>query len=329
MQLTIAKTLAILTIIFTTVLSQSAQPIQFKNDTEKGEWRVLIDNREAFTYQYGADIDLPHYWPLRSPSGKNMLIQQTQPYPHHRAFWFADKIRFDDEVAVFYNALYSGKDGKQKPFKVYRAPFHNQIRHVKFSKEEVKDNKATVEKSLVWMIGNDKPVLDEQRSLRIVALGNGEYFFDITFKVTAAYGDVEFISDAVHYAWPYLRMDSSFSVDKGGTITNSDGGVNQKGTHGKEARWVDYSNTLDGVTEGLTIFSHPSNPHPHKWLTRDYGTFGPRREDARSGKKFLLKKNQSTVQRVGILNSGHAKSTIDTRYEKGTWNSIRGASMIR
>jgi hypothetical protein len=46
---------------------------------------------------------------------------------------------------------------------------------------------------------------------------------------------------------------------------------------GKPGRWVDYSNTVNGVTEGLAVFSHTDNPPPHKWLTRNYGCFGPRR----------------------------------------------------
>ena len=118
---------------------------------------------------------------------------------------------------------------------------------------------------------------------------------------TAAYGDVRFVSDAVHYAWPYLRMHPRFSVDQGGRLVNSSGAVGQAATHGKVATWCDYSNTVEGLTEGLAVFSHPDNGHPHRWLTRDYGTFGPRRVDARSGKPFTLERTRSISSRVGIL----------------------------
>ena len=104
-----------------------------------------------------------------------------------------------------------------------------------------------------------------------------------------------------YLAWPYLRMDKAFSVDQGGRLTNSNGAVNQQGTHDKPADWVDYSNTVDGQASGLTIFSHPDNARPHLWLTRDYGTFGPRRIAARSGTRFRLEKGQSLQRRVGIL----------------------------
>jgi len=109
-------------------------------------------------------------------------------------------------------------------------------------------------------------------------------------------------------------MHPQFSVNgRGGTITNSEGGVNEKGTHDKPARWVDYSGTVEGVTEGLTIFSTAENDYPHRWLVRDYGTFGPRRVDAKSGKLFTLDSGKSIKQHVGILvhsgdvDAGHVK----------------------
>ena len=137
--------------------------------------------------------------------------------------------------------------------------------------------------------------------MRIVALGEGQYFLDIKYQVTASYGDVHFLSDAAHYAWPYVRMHPQFSVEQGGRLTNSECGINQKGTCSKEAHWVDYSNTIDGIAEGLAIFSHSQNDYPHQWLTRDYGTFGPRRPEAQNGKRFTLAKGQSLDRRVGVL----------------------------
>ena len=154
---------------------------------------------------------------------------------------------------------------------------------------------------LLWEMDLTTPVLDESRQVRLVALPDREYFLDLTFTLTASYGDVEFVSDWVHYAWPFIRMHPRFSVDQGGRITSSTGAINQEQTNGQPARWIDYSNTIDGTTEGLAVFSHPQNPAPHKWLTRDYGTFGPRRSDDRSGIPFTLKRNESLTQRVGIL----------------------------
>ena len=152
--------------------------------------------------------------------------------------------------------------------------------------------------------------------MRVVALEGGEYLIDLRFTVAAEFGDVHFVSDDTHYAWPYVRMHPRFSVKSGGRLVNSEGGVNQAGTHNRAADWCDYSNTVEGVTEGLAAFSHPENAKPHRWLTRDYGTFGPRRADARSGKRFTLNKGRALSRRVGILvHKGNAETgKVAARY---------------
>ncbi len=276
-----------------------ASQVQFARDDATGEFRVLIEGKEAIVYQYGPQNDMAHYYPVRSPSGKSMTVQKTDPYPHHRSFWFADKVALDGHGQVgFYSALYSKTD-KNDP----DSPYANRIRHVEFVKEETNGGEATVDARLLWEMDLGKtPVLDEFRRMRVVALSGNEYFFDLTFTVTAGYGNVTFTSDWVHYAWPYIRMNKQFNVqDGGGTITSSEDGVNQKETNGKPAAWMDYSSTVDGETEGMAVFSHPENGYPHKWLTRDYGTFGPRRIDEKSGKPFTLKKGESIEQRIGVL----------------------------
>jgi len=276
--------------------------ITFERSDDKGELTVNIDPHAGFTYQYG-NVDIVHYYPVRSPSSKLLTVQQTDPFPHHRSFWFADKVQLAGGPPVgFYDALYSGVKDPEGKNKHPRAPFKNHIRHSGFGPIEQKNNVLTVVSNLVWEMNGDKPVLDERRVLRVVALGAGEYLMDVTYKVTAAHGDVSVVSDDVHYAWPYVRMHPQFSVQDGkGRITNSEGGVNQKGTHNQVATWIDYSGTVDGVTEGLAILSHPGNGHPHRWLTRDYGCFGPRRVNELSGKKFEVKRGESLTQRVGVL----------------------------
>ena len=265
--------------------------VKINRDDANHVLTVSIGGRKALEYHCDPDHFLPYFHPVLSPSGKELTVRLPKPYPHHRSFWIADKVQLDGHPAVnFYAAYYKPKQG----------PPHR-IRHDKFLETNVEGGVATLQMELVWELQSKTPVLKETRDIRIKPLGGGEYLIDLRFKIAAAYGDVHFVSDWVHYAWPYLRMHPQFSVQQGGKIVNSEGGVNQKATNGKVARWVDYSNTIDGVTEGLAIFSHPDNEHPHKWLTRDYGCFGPRRADTRSGTRFTLKKGESLTMRVGIL----------------------------
>ena len=80
---------------------------------------------------------------------------------------------------------------------------------------------------LLWYMDNDTPVLDETRKMRVRSLGKGEYFIDVKFTVTASYGDVEFSSDDVHYAWPYLRLNSEFAVPGGAKMIADSGPVTE------------------------------------------------------------------------------------------------------
>ncbi len=295
--------------------------VEIRRDDAAGRLQILIGGREALVYQYAPTFDLPHYWPLRSPGGKNMLVQQTEPYPHHRSFWFADTVRLKGgREASLYNAFYSGQKTGEI---VYGPPFRDHIRHLRFTRLEANDGKAAVEAELVWEMDGNTPILKEERQLIVYALADAEYFLDLTFTLTAAFGDVEFVSDDVHYAWPYLRLEKEWSGENGGKLITDTGAKGQEATNLKTARWIDYSNTVEGETAGVAVFQWPDGKE-HRWLTREYGCFGPRRPDERSGKPFTLKKGESITQRVGVLvHKGDLKeSRVAERYElfiKGDW----------
>jgi len=270
-------------------------------DDARGQLRASFNNAELFVYNYGDEFNLTHFFPLNTPSGKNLLVQKIEPYPHHRAFWVSDTVERDGVRGDIYNGYYSGKNAGKKE---YQAPFNTATRHVSFDITTGTPGMATIQEKLVWETGRTTttfPLLDEHRKVNLIALEDGDYLIDFTFNLKASYGDVRFISDAVHYSWPYLRLNSRFSVTGGATLTADNGTTGQAATNLKPAQWIDYSNTVDGQTEGVAMFQWPDeNGQPRKWLTRDYGTFGPRRPDAQSGRKFILKKNDSLSQRVAV-----------------------------
>jgi hypothetical protein len=68
----------------------------------------------------------------------------------------------------------------------------------------------------------------------------------------------------------------------------------------KAAKWIDCSNTVLGEAAGVAIFQWP-DAKERRWLTREYGCFGPRRPDEQSGKPFTLRKGGTITQRVGVL----------------------------
>ena len=180
----------------------SSSSLKLQRNDRAGQLRVLIDGREAMVYQYGPDLDLPHYYPLRSPSGKLLTVLDAPHDPHHRSLWFADTVRLKGHrTTSFYFAQRSRLDPTDP-----RSPFRDRIRHVKFLAGESTPVQATIEEQLLWEADLGKtPVLDEFRKTRIAALGKGEYLLDMRFELKAAYGDVDFVSDRVHYAWPYVH----------------------------------------------------------------------------------------------------------------------------
>jgi hypothetical protein len=301
--------------------SSPALKIELRRDDAAGRLQVLIDGRETFVYQYAESIDLPHYWPMNSPRGKNMLVRQTEPYPHHRSFWFADTVRLNGgrPVSVYY-ALPTGRDLGTDP-KTYAPPFNDHIRHLEFKKLEARDGRAVIETELRWEMDGRTPVLDERRTVLIHALGDGEYLLDLTFTLTASFGQVEFVSDDVHYAWPFLRLDKIWNGENGGKIITDTGGAGMLATNMKPARWLDYSNRVDGETAGVSIFQFPDGQE-HRWLTREYGCVGPRRPDDRSGKPFALAKGETISQRVGVL--VHTGDILGGRVAERYKNYIEG-----
>jgi hypothetical protein len=296
------------------VAADPAGGVEFKIDEAKSEMRIMVDGKEALVYRYGPNVELPYFYPVRSPSGKPMTVEKTNPYPHHRSFWFADTVQPEGERKVsFYESYYSSDRKNPKP------PYKDHIRHVEFTpvKKSNDGKSCEIGMKLVWEMDGNKPVIDETRTLRATALGNGEYLLDMHFTATPSSKAVKFISDRVHYAWPFIRINKDFSVEGGGTLLSSTGAKGQKETHDKPALWIDYSNAVSGETEGLAMFAFPQDGKPPLWLTRDYGTFGPRRINAQSGKPFTLKPGESLEQRAGVLvHRGDAKAgKVAERYE--------------
>lgn len=309
-----AAVLVLVSISVFLYLTTNTAQMKIVNNEGSGKLTVLIDDRSLFIIQYSQNWDLPHFWPLHSPSGKNMLIQKAEPFPHHRSFWFADTVMIEGEREVsFYYAYTSGeKIGENE----YGPPFRDQIKHIEFTRLDTLGNKAIIKEKLLWEMDETKPVLEEYRDIRIYSLKNREYLIDITFTLTAAFTDVFFLSDTIHYAWPFLRMHPDFSEVNGGTITSDNGAAGEKATDMQIAKWIDYSNTVEGMTEGLTVFQWPDG-HDHKWLTREYGCFGPRRQEDQNGLPFTLYKGDSISQRVGIyVHRGDVKTANVERIYK-------------
>ncbi|MCL4205227.1 MAG: PmoA family protein [Pirellulaceae bacterium] len=305
--------------------SMAAEPaanrIAVDIDEDAGALTLTVDARTAFVYRFGPDVDLPHFDPFNSPSGRPMTVKIADPYPHHRSFWVADErvqLEGQSDKANIYSSLYSGVVDKERS-KWPVPPYTRRVAHVEFSNVKISGDAAEFDEKLTWKNG-DVQLLDELRHYRVRALGEGEYFLDFSFQLCASYGAVTITRDASHYGIPYIRMNETFNVEKGGgKIVNSSGGVNQAGTNNQPATWVDYSAPLEGQQgwEGLACMIHPDRKPPHLWLTRDYGTWGPRGPEGFHNTTFTIPKGESYDQQVGLLiHNGDVESgNVANRYK--------------
>jgi hypothetical protein len=295
-------------------------------DTEAGRTVVRQGDRELIAYEHGPNFAIPHFFPLTSPSGKLLIAQHPEPYPHHRALWLTDRVQLEGGPDVDFYHHWKNYVDKESP----ELGHLHVIRHDKMTSADVVNGVALVEAGLTWITnvldsdgtaikGGGTPVLDQVMSLRVRDLGNGEALCDLTWALTASYGPVHFKSDWIHYGWPFLRISPPFAGDAGGVILSDTGARGQAETNGKYARWIDYSNVVEGIAEGVSVFIVPGpNGELPKWLTREYGTFGPRRVDAFSGTKFVLAEGESIHGRAGIFVHSGDESTarIDDRYNE-------------
>ena len=122
---------------------------------------ISVDGAEALVYRYGNDLGFPRFYPIWSPSGKAMTVQEAPPYPHHQSFWFADTVELEGQrKASFYGAIYSRADKKDP-----QSPFKDQIVHASFLGREADCATSSSETGmkLVWQIDQKVPVLDQEQ----------------------------------------------------------------------------------------------------------------------------------------------------------------------
>lgn len=285
-----------------TVAPVTRTVLYLDRDDALGRTIASVDGKQIVTWQYGEQFAIPHWFPLKSPSGKDLLAQHPDPYPHHRAMWLADKVQLEDGPIVDFYHCFANQLDKTDAQKGYR----HFIRQRSMPRCEIDGSRFFLTSELQWLVDGTQPVLDDERHMVIAALGDGQALIDLSWTWTANHGAVTFHSDWVHYGWPYLRMHPQFSVERGGVLVDDVGRRGQNGTNAQYANWMDYSNTVDGVTEGVAVFV-PQDGTWRKWLTRDYGTFGPRRPDAQSGTKFTLAKGEAVSGSVRLyVHKGNA-----------------------
>lgn len=240
----------------------------------RGEASVERDGQEISRYYFGSDLFRPFLYPLIGPSGKS-LTRMGHPrdpngHSHHNSLWIS---HHDVNGVGFWNDASSSK---------------GRIVHQRVVRYEDADDQALIEVVNLWKDeeGRGLTLLEEQRAMRFIPGERRQWLLVLDLTFTAPKESVTF--GKTPFGLVGVRMAKTIGVhDGGGTIRNSEGGVNEAGVFWKPARWCDYSGPIavanrdpgdadrSGSSGGITLFDHPDNPnHPTVFHVRDDGWMG-------------------------------------------------------
>jgi hypothetical protein len=219
------------------------------------------DGVEIARYHFGTDGFRPFVFPVIGPSGRALTRMghphDPETHSHHNSVWLSHQF----VNGVNFWADNNGRIVQQRIEELADGPDH--------------PDTASIQTLNAWMDKDGKPLINEHRRTSAQALENGEWVLVIDSQLEAAEGTVTLGQSP--FGLIGVRMAKTIGVnDGGGTIRNSEGGVDEKGCFRLPARWVDYSGPVAaGVTEGITLMDHPGNPHhPEVFHVRNDGWMG-------------------------------------------------------
>jgi hypothetical protein len=216
------------------------------------------DGQELARFSYAKDQRRPFIYPVNGPSGRSLTRmghpRDPESHSHHNSVWFSHEKVGD--------VNFWGDNG-------------GTIEHQRVLRFEDGDELAYVETENAWMNKEGKRVLSDRRRVAVRTVGNREFLLLLDLELRAPDADVPLGQSA--FGLLGVRMAKTIGVhDGGGTIRNSEGGVDEAGCFRKPARWMDYSGPITAnVSEGIALFDHPQNPnHPVPFHCRNDGWMG-------------------------------------------------------
>lgn len=261
---------------------------------------VSYRGEELARYRFFREQAKPYLYPLRLPGSPPLLEDSPPDHYHHHGIWIGH-----GEVNGYDFWL-------EHPNRTGRIEQH--------FVEEIVARGARVGFRVRnrWVAPDGRVPLVDVRSFWFTLDEAGDLVIDLTVTLWPMGGPVTLFGSN-EAGIPHVRPARGIWVVNGGRIVNSAGGVNEAGTYGKEAEWVDYSGPVGpgGTWYGIAVFNHPGNPyHPAPWFTRDYGPFSP---------NFLLFTEPVVIQperpyalsyRIVAHKGDHAEADVAGKYRR-------------
>lgn len=215
----------------------------------KTVWKLVADPKEPKSY----------FHPLATPGGEVLTACEPADHPWHHGLWFSWK---------FINGLnYWEEDPKTR-----LSEGVTELPAARFKPAE--DFSAGAELAFGYHPPGQAAVMTERRKMSITSPdAEGRYLIDWTSEFTAGNAPVDLgRTPLAHeengkpyggYAGLSLRLPQQ---PDGWSILTSEGKASMETSHGRNARWLDFSSPRGGIA----IFDHPDNPrHPTPWYVHD------------------------------------------------------------
>jgi hypothetical protein len=218
------------------------------------------DGVELARYHFHSEDKRPFVYPIIGPSGVSLTRighpHDPESHSHHNSVWVS---HHDINGISFWEDRTAPK-----------------IAHRRILKFEDGERAAFVEVENAWLDQNGKPVMREFRRMTVEPRAGKEWLLVLDLEFAPA-NQQPVTFGKTPFGLIGVRMAKTIGVhDGGGTITNSEGGIDEAGCFRKPARWCDYSGPVrNGVIEGVTLMDHPQNlNHPVPFHVRDDGWMG-------------------------------------------------------
>ena len=225
---------------------------------EKENSIAVMQNGKFFTeYVFDPAIPKPYLGPIMASDGKTSFTRldlNTTEHVHQRSVICAVG---DVNGVDFWNEF--GNYGFEK--------------HVSIENMVCGNAFARFSANNVWQTADGQPMLDEKRTFTFYNQQGNIRYVDMEVVFTASYCDVTF--GKTKEAGPLgVRVNEELRADRGGSFTNSYGGINEDECWGKPAFFCDYKGVIDGTLYGIAVMDNEFNErYPTTWHIRNYGLF--------------------------------------------------------
>jgi hypothetical protein len=214
---------------------------------------VRVDSRPVLEYQSAASPTKPYVRQLFTPAGVAILRDSAPDHKHHHGLMFAVKA---GGVNFWEEAKNSGRQVPQSAPELHTSTLNG-------------DSRASITQQLEWLGPEDRKVLQEQRSIAVLA-GPQIPATLVTWHshLHAPKGPEAVTLKGTHYDGLGMRFVES--MDDAGRFFNSEGSEGLK-VRGSErvtpARWSAYTSKVGERPVTVALFDHPKNPRPGHFFT--------------------------------------------------------------